>query len=51
MAKLICPCGFVAEGEREEVKQRTRDHAKEVHPGEMSAEEMEKVMDEKIEED
>ena len=51
MAKLMCPCGFVAEGEREEVKQKTRDHAKEIHPGEMSVEEMEKVMEEKIEED
>ena len=51
MAKLICPCGFVAEGEREEVKQKTRGHAKEIHPGEMSEEEMEKVMEEKIEED
>jgi len=51
MAKLICPCGFVAEGEREEVKQKTREHAQKVHPGEISPEELEKVMDEKIEED
>lgn len=49
MAKLVCPCGFVAQGEREEVKQKTRDHAQTVHPGEMSGEEMEKVMEEKIE--
>jgi len=51
MAKLICPCGFVAEGEREKVKQQIREHSQEVHPGEMSDEELEKAIDEKIEED
>lgn len=51
MAKILCPCGFVAEGEREEVKQKTREHSQKVHPGEMSVQELEKVMEEKIEED
>ena len=51
MAKLICPCGFVAEGSKEEVKQQTREHSQKIHPREMSAQELEKVMEEKIEDD